>query len=221
MGYFLNKFGVKPIMEAEVDGEDLGDANQQDYTSSEEPSNQVQEDNTQEENTDQQQDTADEDTTNSDDNQEDGTTDYTEDDSTDDMDDTGTDDGASSNQSSGGQAEQPVDDIKKQEEELIGLTPTQLDIKHTELKNQYLNMFDIVISIIERLDDISIDKDTIPVIEYISDTLANLKTRLSDYVENVYSIKSYIENSINYNRFLAVLNGIQKILEEINKNNNN
>jgi hypothetical protein len=44
---------------------------------------------------------------------------------------------------------------------------------------------------------------------------------LVDYMNNVYQGKSYIENSINYNRFLAVLNGINKILEEVEKKQDN
>lgn len=113
-----------------------------------------------------------------------------------------------------------VNDLKQQEEELYNeLTPEQLDIKHKELKTQYLNMYDTVIAIIDRVGDINVIEENIGTIEYISNTLANLKDMLSDYVNDVYKTKSYIENSINYNRFLAVLNGINKILEEMNSKN--
>ena len=114
-----------------------------------------------------------------------------------------------------------VDDIKKQEEELYNeLTPEQLDIKHKELKTQYLNMYDSIISIIDRLGDVNVAEENIGIVEYVSNTLANLKEMLSDYVNDVYKTKSYIENSINYNRFLVVLNAINKILEEMNSKNN-
>lgn len=114
--------------------------------------------------------------------------------------------------------ETPVDDIKKQEEELYAnLTPQQLDIKHHELKNQYLAMFDMVNSIIERIGDTSTSEENIPVIEYVSKQLADLQEMLTDYMNSSYKTKSYIENSINYSRFIAVLNGINRILEEMNK----
>ena len=113
-----------------------------------------------------------------------------------------------------------VDDLKHQEEELYNeLTPEQLDIKHKELKTQYLNMYDSVIAIIDRIGDINVAEQNIGTVEYVSNTLASLKDMLTDYVNDVYRTKSYIENYINYNRFLAVLNGINKILEEMNSKN--
>ena len=113
-----------------------------------------------------------------------------------------------------------VDDLKHQEEELYNeLTPEQLDIKHKELKTQYLNMYDNVIAIIDRIGDINVAEQNIGTVEYVSNTLASLKDMLTDYVNDVYRTKSYIENFINYNRFLAILNGINKILEEMNSKN--
>ena len=113
-----------------------------------------------------------------------------------------------------------VDDLKHQEEELYNeLTPEQLDIKHKELKTQYLNMYDAVVAIIDRIGDINVAEQNIGTVEYVSNTLASLKDMLTDYVNDVYKTKSYIENSINYNRFLAILNGINKILEEMNSKN--
>ena len=230
MGYFLNKFGIKPIAEAEVDGNDLGDSSSQDYTSSEEanPPQEAEAPKEQEQPQDQEAQQQPQDEPQGQDAQQDAddqdappddqTTDYT--DMDDDMGDGG-DDGGGGDQAEEPPAEdqdQPVDDIKQKEEELIGLSTTHLDIKHKELKTQFLNMYDIITSIIERIDDASIDATNIKAVNYISDTLATLKIRLSDYMEHMYSTKSYIENSINYNRFLAVLNGVQKILEEMNKN---
>lgn len=112
-----------------------------------------------------------------------------------------------------------VDDIKKKEEEIYAdLTPEELDIKHKELKSQYLAMFDMTTELVQRINNISLDPEDIPAVEYVSNNLAKLRTMLVDYMESVYKTKSYTENHINYNRFLATLNGISKILEEINKN---
>lgn len=116
--------------------------------------------------------------------------------------------------------ESEVDDIKHKEEELYrDLTPEQLDIKHKELKTQYLNLYDKVVAIIDRIGDINIAEENIGILEYVSNTLANLKDMISDYMNSIYKTKSYFENSINYNRFLAVLGGINKILEEMNSKN--
>lgn len=113
----------------------------------------------------------------------------------------------------------PVDGIKKKEEEILAdLTPEELDIKHKELKTQFLTMFDMSTALIERINNISVNPEDISTIEYASNNLSRLRTMLVDYMESVYKTKSYTENYINYNRFLAILSGINKILEEINKN---
>lgn len=113
----------------------------------------------------------------------------------------------------------PIDDIKKKEEDILAnLTPEELDIKHKELKTQFLVMFDTTTDLIERINNISLDPEDIPIVEYASNSLARLRIMLVDYMESVYRTKSYTENYVNYNRFLATLNGINKILEEINKN---
>ncbi len=111
----------------------------------------------------------------------------------------------------------PIDDLKQQEEEMFNqLTPEQLDLKHKELKQQYVNMYDSLASIIDRISDVSAEEENIKTIEFISNKLSDLKDMILDYMTDVYKTKSYIENSINYNRFLAILNGINKILEEMN-----
>lgn len=209
MGYFLNKFGIKPFKEAEADGQDLSDPNNQptEYSDdppaepagAEQPTNQPMEEPPAPDGTEPPADP---------------TTDYTEDDMGIDMD---MGEGGEGGEAPPPEEEEPVDEIKQQEEELLQLSPAELDVKHKELKNQYLSMYDITTSLIERIGDASISEDNIGVVEYISDTLSRLRTMLSDYMDSIYSAKSYIENSINYNRFLAVLNGINKLLEEIDK----
>jgi len=117
------------------------------------------------------------------------------------------------------QPEEKVDEIKEKEEEIYSnLTPEQLDIKHKELKSQFLAMFDMTTEIVQRINNIALDAKDVPVVEYVSNNLSKLRKMITDYMQSVYKTKSYTENYINYNRFLATLNGISKILEEINKN---
>lgn len=111
-----------------------------------------------------------------------------------------------------------VDEHKEHEEDLYeNLTPEQLDIKHRELKDRYLDLFDTTTSVIDRINDISVVEENLEIIKYVSNTLSNLRDMLTDYINSVYKTKSYVENLVNYNKFLAVLNGINDILEEMNK----
>ena len=219
MGYFLSKFGITPLSEAEVDGEDQNpNGTDNDYTEDTNDTNQQPPEDNAEGDQQQTEEQPPSDEGQQDNPDEEPTTDYTEGDPTEEG-DPAPEDGEQPAEGEDPNAEaNPVDDIKQKEEELIGLSTQHLDIKHEELKSQFLSMYDMITSIIERIDDASVRKDNIKVIHYISDTIVKLKSMLTDYIENVYSTRSYIENSVIYNRFLAVLNGVLKILEEMNKN---
>lgn len=222
MGYFLRKFGLQPIAEAEADGENIGGGDDAtDYTqdNTEQNQNNTTETTNQEDQIDNT-DNADQDNNadQTDDNQD--TTDYNDlDAANSENNDDNQDNNTAENDTDEGQ-KVTVDDLKKQEEDIYAsanLSPEQLDIKHKELKQNYLKMYDITTNIIDRIGDASVNEDNIRVIEYISEELNKLRNMITDYVNSVYSGKSYIENAINFNRFLAVLNGINKMLEEIDK----
>ena len=222
MGYFLRKFGLQPIAEAEADGENIGggdDANDYTQDNTEQNQNNTTETTNQEDQIDNT-DNADQDNNadQTDDNQD--TTDYNDlDAANSENNDDNQDNNTAENDTDEGQ-KVTVDDLKKQEEDIYAsanLSPEQLDIKHKELKQNYLKMYDITTNIIDRIGDASVNEDNIRVIEYISEELNKLRNMITDYVNSVYSGKSYIENAINFNRFLAVLNGINKMLEEIDK----
>lgn len=231
MGFFFDITKAKLLREVEFDGNPSEDNEEPtDYTAdSGDQSTDQQNDaggNDEQQATDdtQQQDAGDDTSQDQgDDSGEEETTDYTEmgdeegDGSTD---DSGGDTSTADTSSTGEESE--VDDIKQKEEEIYSnLTPEQLDIKHKELKNQFLEMYDIVVAIIERIGETSTSEENIGTVQYISTNLTNLKDMLTDYMNSVYKTKSYMENSINYNRFLAVLNGINKIIEEMNKKEEN
>ena len=220
----LNKKRISVFSELEANGQEIGGENPsttEDYTAESSPENQEQTEQESEETTEDytqesepQEDNASEDQEPQDDGEE--TTDYTQGDEG----DQDQPDNQQQDAPSGGTEGQDsaVDDFKRQEEELYNsLTPEQLDIKHKELKDQFLNMFDMTVNIIERIGEVSISEEKIKVLEYISSELASIKDMLSDYIANVYKTKSYIENSITYNRFLTTLNALNKVLEEISE----
>lgn len=223
MGLFFDYAkNIKPFNEVDVDGQPVGDnSDTTDYTSdsssednnlpapSQQPEDNIEPDNDQQ---DQQPDNQDQETTDYGQEYDDN---Y-EDDGENPEGDSGEGDGQQNNSGSEPQSEEEVDDIKAKEEELYAnLTPDQLDIKHKELKGQFLDMFDMVSELVERVGDAGTSEENIKVIEYISNNLITLRDMISDYVNDVYQTKSYMENSINYNRFLASLNAINKLLEEL------
>lgn len=218
MGFFFNNV-IKPLKEAEVDGQPAEETAEQpaDYTA-EEGSGDNQPAETQTD-TETPADDAGQNSEPPQDDQggEEPPMDYTDMDSGAEGEE-GTDDTGEGSSDSTPEEDQPVDEIKQQEEELYAnLTPEQLDIKHKELKSQFLAMYDMIVSVLDRIGDVSIAEENIGIMEYVSNNLSRLKDMITDYMNSVYKTKSYTENSVNYNRFLAVLNGITKILEEMNK----
>lgn len=223
MGYFLEKFGIKmsTIREAEADGQDMSDPNDQtnDYGAEENPAPEQQitdaenQNNTEEQNPNNDQQASEEPPMDG----EEPPMDYNDADMN-----MGAEEGTDGEEPppQNSEEEQPVNDIKRQEEDIYNnanMTPEQLDIKHKELKSQFLAMYDLTSSIIDRIGDASINEENIAVVEFISENLSRLRTMLTDYIDSVYAGKSYIENAITFNRFLATLNGINKMLEQIEK----
>lgn len=226
MGYFSQKFGiVKSIKEAEADGQDLtgNDPKPADYAETEDTNQSVgqsvENSNTQNnptENEDNQQQDPQPD--NIETPTDDSTPDYTEMGDSD-LEGEPTDNGGEEDSPEDIQNEPPVNELKTQEEEILGLSPEELNVKHTELKSLFLKLYDSTNTIIDRIGNISINNKNSSVINFISRNLADLRTMVVDYLDEVYSTKSYTENSITYNRFVAVLHGINKMLEELGKNN--
>lgn len=222
MGYFLQKFGIQmaALKEAEADGQDMTNPNDRpnDYGVEDNSETDNTTANTEEQNADetQQQDgeTIEEPAM---DNSEESTMDYNDADMSSGEEGEG---GEEAPPADSAEEEQPVNDIKRQEEDIYNnanMTPEQLDIKHKELKSQFLAMYDLTSGIIDRIGDASINEENIAVVEFISENLSRLRTMLTDYIESVYAGKSYIENAVTFNRFLATLNGINKMLEQIEK----
>lgn len=221
MGYFREKFGFGPLIEAEIDGQTSEDQ-PTDYTADgggeEAPPPPTDEGNA--ENNPPEEQPANNKQPTEEPPVEGGeeTTDYTE---------MGDEEGAGEEGGEGGggeeappppEEEKPVDELKQQEEEMYGLSPDKLDIRHKELKKQFLDMYDSTSTIIDKISDAAISEENLGAVEFITETLSKLRTTLSDYLNNVYSGNSYIENVANFNRFLAVLNGVNKILEDLDKN---
>ena len=78
-------------------------------------------------------------------------------------------------------------------------------------------MFDMTNNFIDRLSGITTGDENTKVIEFISNKLISIRDMITDYMNYTYKTKSYIENSINYNRFLVQLSSINKILRQLSK----
>ena len=97
-------------------------------------------------------------------------------------------------------------------------TPEQLAIKDEELKNRYFNMYVNVQDIIDRLNDIPKTEESLKILEFVSNKLDELAQILYSYITDTYTTLSYIENEINFNKFIGTLNGIDGVLADLKIN---
>lgn len=127
-----------------------------------------------------------------------------------DSDDSDTDDISSTDTAE----ESPVD-----QEMFDSLSEDEKNRKIYTLKKQYIDLYSNCTTLIDKFNQISDedDENVNPVIKRVLKIIYDLKEYISYYVLNAFGNKSYIENDINFARYLSILNGIKLIVEELQK----
>lgn len=123
-----------------------------------------------------------------------------------------TSDTSSSDSSSTDSDEEPVEantDI------FNSLTAEEQKIKIKELKNMFGELYLSCNDLLEKINLIDADDDMLDTITRLSMALYSLKQYIGDYIKNTFAMKSYIENDVAFNRFLAILNSVSNITNEI------
>ena len=92
------------------------------------------------------------------------------------------------------------------------LTKEEQAIKIKELKKLYNNLYIYISDMLGKVNDISPDEDNQESIYRITSALYDLKQNIAQYIENIFSIKSYIENDIAYNRYLLIIKSITNVM---------
>ena len=100
-----------------------------------------------------------------------------------------------------------------------GLSDQEIDIRNTELKKKYVELFNIVKNISSRLESISKTEDNAATIDFISDKTIELKQMIFDYLDTTYATQTYIKNYTTHQEYLMVLTGIKKLFDEIKPKN--
>ena len=108
------------------------------------------------------------------------------------------------------------DQIKQLEDELFSkFSDTQIAIMTSTLKKNFLKMYDMLDTVIERINDTPKETAYISIIEFVTNKLSDIRDMLDDYLTDSFNTKSYIENEINYKRFCITLKQINAIIAEI------
>lgn len=98
------------------------------------------------------------------------------------------------------------------------LTAEEQNIKIKELKKSYQNLYATIDDILNRINNMDIDEDTLDVMSRVTVTLYNLKDEIANYFINIFNLKSYLENDIKFNEFLAILKAVTVVVDELSSN---
>lgn len=110
----------------------------------------------------------------------------------------------------------PDDGMKKIEDEMNkGLTDKEIDLRNKQLKTKYVEVYEIVKNINNRMESVPKTEENMPVIDFINDKILELKQLIYDYLNTTYDTQTYIKNYTNHQEYLTVLAGIKKLFDEI------
>ena len=109
--------------------------------------------------------------------------------------------------------DQQIQDLEK--DIYADLNEPQMDIRNRELKQNFINLYNMIEDISERINDISKDTASIKPLEFVASKLNKLSDTISDYLTTTFTTKSYTENDINYRLFLKTVEDINNILAHI------
>ena len=106
--------------------------------------------------------------------------------------------------------------IKELETQLFAnLTPEQINIKNIELKTKFIEMHELVQKVITRIDNLKKTEENIHTLDFVIKKLSEMLNLLNDYITKTYDTNTYFENLVNYKTFLATLEIVTKIMNQV------
>jgi hypothetical protein len=111
-----------------------------------------------------------------------------------------------------------TDELQQLEDDLFSnLNDGQKKIKIVELKTLFVKMYHDADELINKINKIPKTEDNINILERIINTLSELKSNIEFYMVNTFKTLTYIQNSINLQKNMAIFNAIKEIFKEIEK----
>lgn len=136
--------------------------------------------------------------------------------------DESSDDSESENSTEDTTNETEENELKSLENDIFkDIAPEQMNIKIIELKKQYLEVYATVTDVLTRTNKIPKTSQNMSVLEFITNKLMELKDIVQFYLANTFDTKTYVENMVNYQQYLATLNTINRLLKEISRKKEN
>ena len=205
------------------DNTDTQDAGTEDNTTEGEDTTENQDDNTDTEGEDEY-NVTDPDEEGADDNQDNPDEGEGEDDGGDEYNVTDPDEGGDDNTddtSSTENTDDPSAKLKELEKSIFDqLSDEMKAAKTTELKKLYTDTYDKCQSIIDTISGAEKQPNQVKVYDYILNNLLDLQRYIKDYLSNIFDSKTYIENMTELQKYLAILDTVNGVFEDMSKETN-
>lgn len=132
-----------------------------------------------------------------------------------------TDDAGDDSMGDDTQSDDNIDPRLKDLESVVfdSLSDKEKELKIKELKELYITVYKKCGTISELLTDIKRDEETIQIVEYISNTLIDLKQYVNDYINDIFDSKTYVENLAQLQKYIMIFNAINTVLAQIKQEN--
>lgn len=95
------------------------------------------------------------------------------------------------------------------------LTDEQIRLRTNNIKQSFIDLYNDVLDLSERLILVNKSADNIDAINYVNRSLSDLKEMLKDAVTDSFNSKSLVENQMILQRFLAVYSMLIHIIEKL------
>lgn len=112
----------------------------------------------------------------------------------------------------------PDQGLKDAENDIFdGLSDQDKQVKINELKSLYEELYNRITDLLDKINEIPKTEDLSKVYNFVTNNLSDVKQFVYDYMNNMFDNKTYMENLVNYKKYISTLNVINGILEEIRK----
>lgn len=97
------------------------------------------------------------------------------------------------------------------------LPPEMQKAKASELKKLYTDTYEKCQSIIDIISTAKKQPNQVKVYDYILNSLLDLQKYIKDYLTNIFDSKTYIENMTELQKYLAILDTVNGVFEDMAK----
>lgn len=112
--------------------------------------------------------------------------------------------------------EEPMTPVQNIDNQIFSdLSSAELAARDVRLRKAFFRVYDVCDIVIDKITRLDKNDDIIQIGDYISRKLDGLKEMISDYLNDIYDSKSYVENFIYYKQCTAILEAISVLLKEI------